>query len=147
MEIDNVFQDIGESGPQQIKYGVLLCLVKEGLTLTLNAQICEVFAFKKQIYVSILDTSKNHPNENWSLLRVRPGPDVPPPAHAAVHLRGAGHRVQLHPRLLPGPRHGGDEQLVSAQQVTTGARWGTTSAANRSIGSTTGFHNHGEGPY
>ena len=38
MEIDNVFQDIGESGPQQIKYGVLLCLVKEGLTLTLNAQ-------------------------------------------------------------------------------------------------------------
>ena len=26
-------------------------------------------------------------------------------------------------------------------------RWIHTSAANRLIGSTTGFHNHGEGPY
>ena len=25
--------------------------------------------------------------------------------------------------------------------------WGTNSAVKRSIGSTTGFHNHGEGPY
>ena len=102
MEIDNVFQDIGESGPQQIKYGVLLCLVKEGLTLTLNAQDKSVKFLPFKNYIRILDTSKNNSKQNWSLLRVGPGPDVPPPAHAAVHLRGAGHRVQLHPRL-PGP--------------------------------------------
>ena len=28
MEIDNVFLEIGESGRQQIKYGLMLCLAK-----------------------------------------------------------------------------------------------------------------------
>ena len=67
MEIDNVFQDIGESGPQQIKYGVLLCLVKEGLTLTLNAQdnSVKILPFEKN-YISVLGTFKKYPKQNWS---------------------------------------------------------------------------------
>ena len=28
MEIDGVLREIGESGPQQLRYGALLCLVK-----------------------------------------------------------------------------------------------------------------------
>ena len=64
------------------------------------------------------------------------------------------YRVQLKSRLVfsynaaAGSRQQLDRQLQLAEQVRLQLRAVVrTSAVKRSIGSTTSFHNHGEGPY
>ena len=61
-------------------------------------------------------------------------PVASPGSHDRAKVVFSVHTCNFTPRILLSP---------AAAQYARPA----TSAANRSIGSTTGFHNHGEGPY